>query len=147
MKKFDKKQLENFVNGYTHSRMRKSTQENIIEVLYEFQNSIEQLNNPVSKSKIDRVLSAVTAVTGYTLEQLQEKQKVYYRAIIRQIAMFILHSECHLKSTEIGLLLKRDHSTALHSIKKVYDYINLKRLYQREFETYEMIMYEFNKGK
>ena len=63
---------------------------------------------------------------GYSLENLQAKNRSEEVLLIRQIFMYLLRSNDRLLFTEIGAMLHKDHATVMWGVNKVRDYIDVQ---------------------
>ncbi|MBO4330566.1 MAG: chromosomal replication initiator protein DnaA [Oscillospiraceae bacterium] len=67
----------------------------------------------------DYIVEKIASYYGLTPEELSGKSKVKNTAQARQIAMYLMRKLTNMTLEEIGAVLNKDHSTVLHSIKKV----------------------------
>jgi chromosomal replication initiator protein len=68
----------------------------------------------------DVLLRAVCRYYGVSPADLRSKQRHKQLVAPRQLAMFMLRSDCRLSTTEIGRLLGgRDHTTIMHGAQKI----------------------------
>lgn len=72
----------------------------------------------LSDSKVLDVIAAYEAETGFTLAQIATKRRWKYFVILRDGLIQRLDAETDLTLEAIGILLHRDHSTVIHSLKK-----------------------------
>ncbi|MBP5165873.1 MAG: chromosomal replication initiator protein DnaA [Oscillospiraceae bacterium] len=71
----------------------------------------------------DYIVEKISSYFELTPEELSGKSKVKNTAQARQIAMYLMRKLTNMTLEEIGAVLNKDHSTVLHSIKKVEDSI------------------------
>ena len=67
----------------------------------------------------DYIVEKIAFYFELSPEELSGKSKVKNTAQARQIAMYLMRKLTNMTLEEIGTVLKKDHSTVLHSIKKV----------------------------
>ena len=63
---------------------------------------------------------------GYSLENLQAKNRSEEVLLIRQIFMYLLRSNDRLLFKEIGAMLHKDHATVMWGVNKVKEYIDVQ---------------------
>jgi len=73
----------------------------------------------------EAIIDVVTLFLGIEKKSLKEKTRVLHIVEARQISIFLIKKHTNKSLTEIGNLFGgRDHTTAIHSIKKVQDMID-----------------------
>ena len=65
------------------------------------------------------IIKEVAEAYGVTTDDLRSKSRIARFADARAVACYLLHRHTTMSTTEIGMWLHRDHSSVLHSIRKV----------------------------
>ena len=73
--------------------------------------------NPALMQSI--VFDEVAKASGFTILQLQSRDRHARIAWARQVALTLLHEFTGLSLAEVGRLVKRDHGTVIYAIKTV----------------------------
>jgi hypothetical protein len=76
--------------------------------------------------KPDQIIDLITAATGTTFEDLRSPSRKREHVTPRMVAMYMMKEHTILSLTSIGWKFHRDHATALHAIRKVKTYIQMK---------------------
>lgn len=71
---------------------------------------------PIVQVTVMEVATAVETALGSSLEELQSQSRARETLENRQIAMYLMRTDAHGSFPEIGILLKRDHSTVMHGV-------------------------------
>lgn len=90
--------------------------EKIVEKLLNDQEIIRTTN---SRYDPEIIINRICRAYGVNVEDLKSKKRNAEIVNIRQICMYVLYKKIHLNLTQIGTLLRRDHSTVISSIKKI----------------------------
>lgn len=78
------------------------------------------------------VLKAAEQATSWTLTDSRERENT----IIRQFVAYCLHNEGYSFS-DVGKMLKRDHSTIAHLFYRMRDMLSLPHAYKWEVQQYK----------
>ena len=77
------------------------------------------------------VLSCAELSVGQPLANMRDKNNT----IIRSFVSYQLHREGY-SYTDIGRMMKRDHSTVIHLVRKTEDMLSLPQAYKQEVDMY-----------
>ncbi len=81
------------------------------------------------------VVKAVCSFYGVKQSYLKGAVRTDAIALPRQVAMYLLHRELHLKLTEVAEILKRkDHTTVIHANRKVENLIMKDSLFKQDID-------------
>lgn len=94
----------------------------------------DELANFDATSLIDtkRMIFRVSEFVGCTYEDLVGKWRMREVVIARHVLFHYFRYEMGMKLNQIGVLFNRDHSSVIHGIKKVQDYIDNQKYYKQE---------------
>ena len=76
-------------------------------------------NRPSADAAEERVLLATCDWYGISYQRLIAGRGVARQADARHVAMYIIREHLHLSYNSIGSLFQREHSTAIHGVRKV----------------------------
>ncbi len=84
------------------------------------------------KVAAEKILHAVAEAFGVTVEELRAKGRSRRVAVPRQVAMYLLREEAGLSLPRVGEYLGgRDHSTVMHGVRKVADWLERDAQFRR----------------
>lgn len=84
------------------------------------------------------IIKLVGKEYGYTLEQLQSKNRNKELAFARQTAMFLMKKLTDRSLRDIGVYLGgRDHSTVMHAIEKIEELLRIDHVFQVKIKNLE----------
>lgn len=107
----------NSINFYIQTQNKKSRiDEKFIEKLINEQEVIRKIN---ANYDPEIIIGRICRAFGTNVENIKSKKRNNEIVIVRQICMYILHKKLNLNLSQIGILLKRNHSTVISSVKKV----------------------------
>lgn len=94
----------------------------------------DELANFDATSLIDtkRMIFRVSEFVGCSYEDLVGKWRMREVVIARHVLFHYFRYEMGMKLNQIGVLFNRDHSSVIHGIKKVQDYIDNQKYYKQE---------------
>ena len=85
------------------------------------------------KKSVLEIIEAVEFVTGMNFDDFNVKAKTQQHVEARFLFMHFLYSRMRLTLSMIGRMLGgRDHSTVIHGVRTVEDWIDNKKFYTRE---------------
>ena len=87
---------------------------------------------PPIEETYPKVLQAAEQATSWVLTDSRERENT----LIRQFVSFRLHNEGYSYS-EIGKMLRRDHSTVTNLVHRVRDMLSLPNAYKWEVQQYK----------
>lgn len=80
-----------------------------------------------------RIINAVEIVTGMNFDDFNVKSRTQQHVEARFLFMHFVYTRMKLTLKMIGELMGgRDHSTVIHGLQAVYDWIENKKFYTRE---------------
>ena len=89
-----------------------------LEVVEDFYSN--QKNNKIKRLNPSDIIRVVCTYYNVKQSHLKSEERTEKIALPRQVAMFLLRKELHLKLVETALILKRkDHTTVLHAENKI----------------------------
>lgn len=90
----------------------------------------------------DRIIKYITERKRIPLEKLQTKNRKRERVYVRQLIMYVLKNRTELSLKAIGKLFGgRDHTTVLHSIQAMKDYMDTEP--DKRWEVEFLIKYPY----
>lgn len=91
--------------------------ESVLSILYDRPVCLQLdiLRKVFSSSEI---ISLITATTGFSLQELQEYNKITKLAAARHLLSYYLNQRANLKPWQVGKIIKRDRTSAITSIQK-----------------------------
>ena len=87
---------------------------------------------PPIEETYPKVLQAAEQATSWVLTDSRERENT----LIRQFVSFRLHNEGYSYS-EIGKMLKRDHSTVTNLVHRMRDMLSLPMVYRQEVQQFK----------
>ena len=75
---------------------------------------------------IEKIIAELAECMGATATEIKGKSRKRELVITRQIAMYCIKQITGLSLKSVGIALKRDHTTVIHSIKCVNDMYDTK---------------------
>ena len=95
----------------------------------------QKTKTKVKKISPNDVVKAVCSFYGVKQSYLKGAVRTDAVALPRQVAMYLLHRELHLKLTEVAEILKRkDHTTVIHANRKVENLIMKDGLFKQDID-------------
>lgn len=75
------------------------------------------------------IMNAVAEAYGYTIDDLRRRCRTERLATARAVACYLLMHDLRMSTTEAGLMMERDHGTALYSYRKVENFYLWPKMY------------------
>ena len=72
------------------------------------------------------IINRIYTVTGYTIDDLRGESRKEELVLVRHYCMFLLRKKARLIWKQIGVMLNRDHSTAMHGYNKICNLFDSK---------------------
>ncbi len=72
-----------------------------------------------------------------SMEELRSKSRKADLVEARQVICYFLYQRLDISLAKIGAIILRDHSTVLHSVKKVQEYIETYKHFRERLEKIE----------
>ncbi len=95
----------------------------------------EANGNRVKKISANDIIKAVCSYYNVKQSHLKSRSRTDALALPRQIAMFLLRKELHLKQEEVAFILKRkDHTTVIHAIEKINRLIAKDQIFKQDID-------------
>lgn len=88
----------------------------------------------IKKSTADRIMQAVSGYTGISADAI--KSPARFRGIVeaRHIAMYLMRKSAGMTLQSIGAKFNRDHATAISSIRKVEELLEIDAAFRNKYE-------------
>ena len=106
------------------------TAESILHLLLD-----ENKCRPSIGERFPFVLSCAELAVGQPLADVRDKNNTN----IRSFVSFQLHMEGY-SYTDIGRMMRRDHSTVIHLVRKMEDMLSLPQAYKQEINMYNKML-------
>ncbi len=95
----------------------------------------EANGNKMKKISPNDIIKAVCSYYNIKQSHLKSRSRTDALALPRQIAMFLLRKELHLKQEEVAFILKRkDHTTVIHAIEKINRLIAKDQIFKQDID-------------
>jgi len=95
-------------------------------------------DNLFNKTLPERIIQTVSEYHKVSVADMKSKRKKEEIVEVRQIAMYFLRKYTRLSLKNIGSHFgNRDHSTVIHSLKKVQDLAEVEKYYKKELDILE----------
>lgn len=88
---------------------------------YHVMPGIRERDRPTLRKPTDqeRIITLVAEYYGYPVDKLMKKNRKKELVWARQVAIYLLHKVYKISMCVVGDLFDRDHTTVIHSCKKV----------------------------
>lgn len=87
------------------------------------------------------IISTVCEYFKVTLNQLKSVRRDRQIVFPRQLAMYYLYYYCNKSTVEIGRIFKKDHTTVVHSLRKVRGWMQVdQNIYDQVLELRSLII-------
>jgi chromosomal replication initiation ATPase DnaA len=88
------------------------------------------------------VIQKAADFVGCSVTDLKGKWRLHEIVIARHILFYYFRYEKGLKLMEISRLFNRDHSTVVHAIKNVHNYLSSEKMYPKENQLFNYLKNE-----
>jgi len=82
---------------------------------------------------LDETYGAILAETGFTQEDLKSRRRTSELVIARFIAIAVIRKRSRLKLTAMGRELGRDHSSIIHALHEIDNWLTSPHRYISEY--------------
>lgn len=94
--------------------------------------------NDIQRHTAYDVTAVVCKMLGdVTVDEVYGRTRIRRLATARHLVAWVLYRLYLYTTTEIGTLTKRDHTTILHSVARVDEWLSVPNCYKREVEIVE----------
>jgi chromosomal replication initiator protein len=91
----------------------------------------------MQRQTIDKIIKATTRHYGETFVELLKRDRRRNKVTCRHVICFLLRKHTTLSQQAVGDIFGVDHTTVVHSVKQVKNFMRFEEVFRKDLETIE----------